>query len=77
MNLRDKAFKIANNPKYNGYERRLASMAYKFFDKKSAGSGMKSFQINSLHMNFINQLLENSKDKKSILLLKTIFRETI
>ena len=32
--LRDKAFKIASNPKYNGCERGLASMVYKFFDKK-------------------------------------------
>ena len=29
--LRDKAFNIANNPRYNGYERSLASMVYKFF----------------------------------------------
>ena len=34
--LKDKAFKIANNPKYNGYQRELASMVYKFFDKKFA-----------------------------------------
>ena len=34
--LRDKAFNIANNPQYNGYERGLASMVYKFFDKKQA-----------------------------------------
>ena len=33
--LRDKAFNIANNPRYNGYERGLASMVYKFLDKKS------------------------------------------
>ena len=32
--LRDKAFKIESNPEYNGYQRRLASMVYKFFDKK-------------------------------------------
>ena len=32
--LRDNAFKIAINPKYNGYERELISMVYKFFDKK-------------------------------------------
>ena len=32
--LRDKAFNIAKNPKYNGYQRGLASMAYKCFDKK-------------------------------------------
>ena len=31
--LRDKAFEIASNPKYDGYERGLASMVYKFFVK--------------------------------------------
>ena len=35
--LRDKAFNIARNPKYSGYQRELASMAYKFFDKESTG----------------------------------------
>ena len=34
--LRDKAFDIAKNPKHNGYQRGLASMVSKFFDKKSA-----------------------------------------
>ena len=34
--LRDKTFNIAKNPKYDGYQRRLASMVYRFFDKKSA-----------------------------------------
>ena len=29
--LRDKAFNIAKYPKYDGYERGLASMVYKFF----------------------------------------------
>ena len=36
--LRDKVFEIASNPKYDGYQRGLASMVYKFFDKKSEGS---------------------------------------
>ena len=36
--MRDKAFEIASNPKYDGYQRGLASMVYKFFDKKSKGS---------------------------------------
>ena len=31
--LRDKAFEIASNPKYDGYKRGLASMVYKFFIK--------------------------------------------
>ena len=35
--LRDKAFDIAKSPKYDGYERGLASMVYKFFDKKNKG----------------------------------------
>ena len=37
--LRDKAYYIASNPEYDGYQRDLASMVYKFFDKKSMGSG--------------------------------------
>ena len=36
--LRDKAFNIAKDPKYDGYQRWLASMVYKFFDKKTKGS---------------------------------------
>ena len=38
--LRDKAFKIAKNPKYYGCQRGLASMVYKFFNKKYSGSDM-------------------------------------
>ena len=40
--LRDKAFNIAKNPKYDGYQRGLASMVYKFFDKKSTSLADKS-----------------------------------
>ena len=32
--LRDKAFNIVKNPKYEGYQRDLASMIYNFFDRK-------------------------------------------
>ena len=35
---KDKAFKIVSDPKYDGYQRGLASMVYKFFDKKSKES---------------------------------------
>ena len=38
--LRDKAYNIASNPEYDGYQRGLASMVCKFFDKKSVGSGI-------------------------------------
>ena len=38
--LRDKAFKIASDPEHDGFQRELPSMVYKFFDKKSKGSGI-------------------------------------
>ena len=43
--LRDKTFIIIKNPKYDGYQRGLASMVYKFFDKKSKGSGIANNEI--------------------------------
>ena len=39
--LKDKEYNIASNSEYDGYQRGLASMVYKFFDKKSMGSGIK------------------------------------
>ena len=51
--LRGKAFNIAKNPKYDGYQRGLAATVYKFFDKKSAGGsvnmqlGANTHQISS------------------------------
>ena len=42
--LRDKVYDIASNPVYDGYQRGLASMVYKFFDKKSTGSGFKKLK---------------------------------
>ena len=51
--LRDKAFKISSNSKYDGYQRGLASMVYKFFNQKSSGSGIANepnYQLaNALH----------------------------
>ena len=37
--LRDKAFKVASDPRYDGYQRGLASKVYKFFDNNSSGNG--------------------------------------
>ena len=42
--LRDKAYNIASNPEYDGYQRGLANMVYKFFDKKSMGRGFKKLK---------------------------------
>ena len=44
--LRDKVFKTASDPKYDGYQRGLASMVYKFFDKKSKRSGITTNEFN-------------------------------
>ena len=57
--LRDKAFKIkiASDLKYDGYQRGLASMVYKFFDKKSSGKGVDTepnYQLaNELHRQIV------------------------
>ena len=45
--LRDQAYNIASNPKYDGYQRGLASIVYKFFDKKSVGSGINTIKSGS------------------------------
>ena len=55
--LRDKAFKIAIDPKYDGYQRGLASMVYTCFDKRSKASGIineSNYQLaNELHKTII------------------------
>ena len=70
--LRDKAFKIASDPKHVGYQRGLASVVYKF-GKKSSGSGIvnePNYQLaNELHKPIIRKL----KKEKFIHLLETIF----
>ena len=58
--MRDRAFKIASDQKYDGYQRGLASMVYKFFDKKSQGSGLANNKENiqladELHKPFIRK----------------------
>ena len=73
--LRDKAFNFVKNAKYSSYQRGLASMVYKFFDKKSKGNGF------NMPLDFNEQLAEelhkpifrNVKKEKFILDLKIIF----
>ena len=47
--LRDKAFNIDKNLKCDGYRRGLARMVYKFFDKKTCGSGTKNENMSDQH----------------------------
>ena len=63
--LRDKAYDIASNPEYDGYQRGLAIMVYKFFDKKSTvgasakhvmGSGIKKDTTKSSSLILANEL---------------------
>ena len=60
--LRNKAFKIASDQKYDGYQRGLASMVYTFFDKKSSGSGVvnkENIQLaNELHKPIIRKFMK-------------------
>ena len=63
--LRDKAFNIAKDPKYNRYQRRLASIVYTFFDKKTAGSGIKSMpQTEQLAEELHKSIIEKFKKRK-------------
>ena len=45
--MHDKAFNIAKNPKYHGYQCGLASMVYKIFYKKTSGSAIKNKNISN------------------------------
>ena len=59
--LKDKSLKIASNPKYDRYQRGLASMVYKLFDKRSKVNGIVTNQpndqlANELHKPFIRRL---------------------
>ena len=57
--LRDKAFNIAKDSKYDGYQRGLVSMVYKFFDKKTCVSSIKNENISNkrkVHSPFIDNI---------------------
>ena len=57
--LHNKEFDVAKNPKYDGYQRGLASMVYKCFVKKVSGSGIKN-------ENMLNKELAKELNKPSI-----------
>ena len=65
-----RAYEIARNRKYDGYQRALASMVYKFLDKKTGSEVSVNEQLaQELHKPVIKTL----KTKKSMRDLKTIF----
>ena len=64
--LRDKAFKIASDQKYDGYQRRLASMVYKFFDKKSQGKGLANNKENVQLANELHKPIIKKFNKRKV-----------
>ena len=61
-----KAFKIAKDPKYDGYQRALSPMIYKLFDKKSAGSGVATLAKKSVVNTVPNYQLANEFHRQII-----------
>ena len=64
--LRNKAFKIASDQKYDGYQRRLASMIYKFFDKKSQGRGLVNNKENAQLANELHKPIIKKFRKRKV-----------
>ena len=64
--LRDKAFKIASDKKYDGYQRGLASMIYKFFDKKSLGKGLANNKENVQLVNELHKPVIKTFNKRKV-----------
>ena len=64
--LRDKAYNIASNPEYDGYQRGLASMVYKFFDKKSTAEPSSVERVGSGFVKDSSSILADELDKPVI-----------
>ena len=71
--LRDKAIKSASDPRYDGYQRGLASIIYRFFDKKSIGSGVDAKTNCHFADELHNQIIRKFKRRK----VYSPFRENI
>ena len=62
--LRDKAFNIANDSNHDGYQRGLASMIYRFFDKNTKRSGIKFVSQNQLAEELHKPIITKFKKRK-------------
>ena len=62
--LKDKAFNIAKSPRYDGYQRGLTSIVYKFFDKKTSGSCAKSTPNEQLSEELHKPIIRKFKKRK-------------
>ena len=73
-NLKNRAFDIAKDPKYDGYQRGLASMVNKFFDSKSSGSGAKLIPENEQLANELHKPIIRKFEKRKVY---SIFKDNI
>ena len=64
--LKNRAFDIAKDPKYDGYQRGLASMVYKFFDSKVSGSGAKLTLENEQLANELHKPIIRKFEKRKV-----------
>ena len=64
--LKNKAFNIAKDPKYDGYQRGLASMVYKCFDSKVSGSGAKVIPENEQLANELHKPIIRKFEKRRV-----------
>ena len=71
--FKDKAFKIAKNHKYDGYQRGLGSIVYKFFDKKSSGSGITNGPNYQLAKELLKPIIRKFKKRK----IYSFFRDNV
>ena len=64
--IKDRAFNVAKDPKYDGHQRGLASMVCKIFDKKSEGSGVKLIPQNEQLANELHKPIIRKFEKRKV-----------
>ena len=65
-NFKNRAFDIAKDPKYDGYQRGLASTVYKFYDSKVSGSGAKVIPENEQLANELHKPIIRKFEKRKV-----------
>ena len=65
--MKDRAYEIAINSKYDGYQRGLASLVYKLFDKKMGSGAINKTGVNLnvvLAQELLKPLIKKFKSRK-------------
>ena len=73
--LRDKAFDIAKSPKYDGYQRGLASTVYNFFDEMSASLSDKF--VSGSGVNVSSEINEQLAEELHKPIIRTFLKRTV